>query len=142
MARRGEGGARKLLGIEPERRPLRRILSHRQRARHRLGRDVVAETGDIVAHRLLPGPRTKLPATPDLFRAPTCRKRWRPWRVGCWNKSGMTKSGIIANLPQLRPEATTHPPTAITPRRIWSSSLDSNKADRTSGVKGKREEVR
>src|SRR3546814_14248157 len=101
MARRGEGGARKLLGIEPERRPLRRILSHRQRARHRLGRDVVAETGDIVAHRLLPGPRTKLPATPDLFRAPPCRKRWRSWMVGCRNKSGMTKSGNLSNLPQI-----------------------------------------
>src|SRR3546814_1566980 len=121
MARRGEGGARKLLGIEPERRPLRRILSHRQRARHRLGRDVVADTGAIVAHRLLPGPRTKLPATPDLFRAPTCRTRWRSWRVGCRNKSGMTKSGLIANLPHLRPSATTHPSTERQSTRLYSS---------------------
>src|SRR3546814_11858526 len=115
MARRGEGGARKLLGIEPERRPLRRILSHRQRARHRLGRDVVAETGDIVAHRLLPGPRTKLPATPDLFRAPTCRKRWRPWRVGCRNQSGIPKGRFISNPPQFHPAAHTSPTTATNP---------------------------
>jgi hypothetical protein len=48
VARRGEGRARQLLGIEPERRRLRRVLAHRQRAGHGLAGEVVAEAGLVL----------------------------------------------------------------------------------------------
>jgi len=44
-ARRGERGARQLFGIQPMRHPLRRVAAHRQRAGHRLGGELIAETG-------------------------------------------------------------------------------------------------
>ncbi len=50
MARRGEGGAGELLGIQPVGRPLRRIAPLRQRAGQRLGGEVVAEAA-VIAQR-------------------------------------------------------------------------------------------
>ena len=44
---RREGGARKLLGVEAQRRLLRRVLADRQRAQHSLGGDVRAEAGEL-----------------------------------------------------------------------------------------------
>ena len=45
--RRRERRARKLLGIEPVRAPLRRVATDRQGARQRLGLEAVAEAGEI-----------------------------------------------------------------------------------------------
>ncbi len=44
----GERGAGNLLGIKPERRPLRRITADRQGAGHRLGQKMIAEAGLII----------------------------------------------------------------------------------------------
>ncbi len=48
VARGGEGRARQLLGVETERRRLRRVLADRQGAGHGLGAEVVAEAGLVV----------------------------------------------------------------------------------------------
>src|SRR3546814_18608632 len=37
--------------------------------------------------------------TPDSFRGPTRLKRWRSWRVGCRNQSGMTNEEPLYTLP-------------------------------------------
>ena len=44
-ARRGEGRAAELLGIEPQGNVLRGILAHRQRTRHCFGGKLIAEAG-------------------------------------------------------------------------------------------------
>ena len=51
-ARGGERGARNLLGIEAERRPLRRVAADRQRAGNRLGDEMIAEARLIRERRL------------------------------------------------------------------------------------------
>src|SRR5688500_2731523 len=58
-ARRGEGGAGQLLGIEAESRLLRRVAPLRKRAGHGLGGEMIAEAGHVtlVRHRI--------PVTPD-----------------------------------------------------------------------------
>jgi hypothetical protein len=45
VARRREGGAGNLFGIEPERRAVRAVAPDRQRAGDRLGFELVAEAG-------------------------------------------------------------------------------------------------
>ena len=52
-ARRGEGRARELLGIEPVGRALRRVLADGQRARQRLRLEVVAEARHVAGRRRL-----------------------------------------------------------------------------------------
>ena len=47
-ARRRKRGARNQLGIKAVRRPLRRIAPDRQRARHRLGDEMIAEAGLVL----------------------------------------------------------------------------------------------
>ena len=54
-ARRGERRARELLGVEAERRHLRRVLAPRQRAGHRLGGELVAEARQVGRFRLARG---------------------------------------------------------------------------------------
>src|SRR5215217_3594004 len=48
VARRGEGAARQLLGVEAEGRPLRAVAPFRQRARDRLRFELAAESGQIL----------------------------------------------------------------------------------------------
>ena len=52
VARRGEGGAAQLLGIEAERRALRRIAAKGEGTGHGLGGEMVAEAGHVVGHHL------------------------------------------------------------------------------------------
>ena len=79
-ARRGEGRAGQLLGIEPVGAALRRVAPHRQRAGQRLGLKAVAEAGHV-ARRQLRG------ASNDLIRRgvdihghpPPCRAAHISW---------------------------------------------------------------
>ena len=63
-ARRRERAARELLGVEAVRRALRRILADRQRARKRLGRELVAESGDVFEGRLVGRDRKRRSVAP------------------------------------------------------------------------------
>ena len=49
-ARRGEGGAAQLLGVEAVGAALRRVAADRQRAFERLGGELVAEAGQVAVH--------------------------------------------------------------------------------------------
>ena len=54
-ARGRERGARDLLGVKTERRPLRRVAADRQRAGNRLGDEMIAEAGLVLDRRPLLG---------------------------------------------------------------------------------------
>src|SRR5690606_33759931 len=53
VARRGERGAGQLLGVQPDRGPLRRVAAARQRAVDRLGGELVAEPRHVPVHGCL-----------------------------------------------------------------------------------------
>ena len=94
-ARRGERGARNLLGVEAVGRALRRILADRQRAGQRLGRELVAEARLVretvrrsprgIVSRLVPRPvetRVIQPSPYLCSAAPSClRLRILPRRA-------------------------------------------------------------
>src|SRR5882724_5744102 len=68
-ARRGEGRARDLLGIEPVGTALRRVAPHRQRARQPLGLKAVAEAGHVTRRDLRRAPDDLIGRDVDVHRS-------------------------------------------------------------------------
>src|SRR5690606_22359158 len=81
-ARRGEGGAAELLGIESVGRLLRRVLSFGKGARYRLGGEVVAESA-LIGGWLIVGFRHRSPRSGPrqaiYLRTPTGARVARGW---------------------------------------------------------------
>ena len=72
VTRRGEAAARQLLGVEPERRPLRRVAALGQRPGNRFGFEMSAETGEIAERS------SCAPVNPQLVTSKRARPRWEP----------------------------------------------------------------
>ena len=106
-ARRGEGGAGQLLGIETESGALRRIAPLGQRAGHRLAREVAAEARHhpgLIRFSHVPSVAIGdcAPPRPAISRAHGVRNRPAPARVGAFRPGTAADMADLGLLPAAR----------------------------------------